>query len=82
MKFDESTLGIGMGAGVVAAVYAIGVASAYGYSPVQRVLLPLFGMLGFVCATRLGLDLQRRCETYQRLLRKHGIDPEACAERA
>ena len=76
MKFDESTLGIGMGAGIIAAIYAITVASAYGYSPLQRVLLPVFGTLGFACAMQLGLGLQRRCERYQQLLRKHGIDPE------
>ena len=75
MKFDDSTLGIGIGAGVVAAIYAIAVASAYGYSPLQRLSLPVFGTLGFVCAIRLGINLQRRCDRYQGLLRKHGIDP-------
>lgn len=77
VKYDESTLGMGIGAGLVAAIYAITVASAYGYSPIQRLALPIFGTLGLVCAMWLGLDLQRRCERYQALLRKHGIDPES-----
>ncbi len=63
-----------MGAGLVAAIYAITVASEYGYSPLQRLSLPLFGTLGLVCAMRLALDLQHRCERYEQLLRKHGID--------
>jgi hypothetical protein len=77
MKLNDSTLGIGMGAGLVAAIYAIGVASRYGYPPLQRLALPIFGMLGFACTMHMALELQRRCELFQHLLRKHGIDPEA-----
>jgi hypothetical protein len=76
MKFSETTIGMGMGMGVVAATYAIGVASQHGYPPLQRLLLPVSGALGFVCAVRAGLDLQARCERYARLLQKNGIDPE------
>jgi hypothetical protein len=75
MKFGESTIGVGMGVGVVAATYAIGIATQHGYPPLQRLLLPVSGALGFVCAMCAGLDLQERCERYERLLRKNGIDP-------
>ena len=75
MKFGEATIGMGMGAGVVAATYAIGIASQHGYPPLQRLLLPVSGALGFVCAVSAGLDLQQRCERYERLLRKNRIDP-------
>jgi hypothetical protein len=75
MKFGETAIGMGMGVGFVAATYAIGVASQHGYPPLQRLLLPVSGALGFVCAMRAGLDLQRRCERYEHLLRKNGFDP-------
>jgi hypothetical protein len=75
MKFGESTIGAGIGLGVVAAIYAIGIATQHGYPPLQRLLLPVSGALGFVCAISVGLDLQERCQRYERLLRKNGIDP-------
>ena len=66
-----------MGAGVVAAIYATTVASAYGYShPFSVFCSRSLGRLDSLVRYNLGSTLAPVRYRYQQLLRKHGIDPE------
>jgi hypothetical protein len=58
---------MGMGVVAVAAIYARCFATQHGYPPPQRLLLLAFEALGFVCAMRLGLDLQEQRKRYKPL---------------
>jgi|HubBroStandDraft_2_1064218.scaffolds.fasta_scaffold181776_2 hypothetical protein len=79
MKFQMSTatLGMGLAAGFVAAVFSIGHTLQYG-SPIGRALLGGAAATGLVAVfnyVKWADDLQTRCERYEDALRRNGIDP-------
>jgi hypothetical protein len=79
MKFPLSAapLSMGLGAGFVAAVYAIGAEMHY-VGALARVLLSIGAVAGIVSSftwTGWADDLQTRCERYEQVLREHGISP-------
>jgi hypothetical protein len=72
MKLSTPFLGMGMGGGLVAAVYAIGVEIQY-ISHVMSVILVACASIGLLCASVVFAKLQQRCDRYERLLSENKI---------
>jgi hypothetical protein len=75
MALQESTLGMGIGAGFCAMVTIFFVQLAYA-SPVMRTILILFVGSGAVCTFIEYRRTQARLARYERALRAQGLDPE------
>jgi len=74
MKFSASTLGIGMGAGLVEAIFCVTAEMRRG-GPIAWFVLGACLIGGIGCALTWSSGIQSRCDRYQEALRKHGIDP-------
>jgi hypothetical protein len=72
MKLSTPFIGMGMGGGLVVAIYAIGVDVQYA-GPVMRIVLPACAAIGLYCASVAYQDVRKRCDRYERLLAAHGI---------
>ena len=75
MALQDSTLGMGIGAGFCAMVTVFFVQLEYAV-PAMRLVLTLFGLSGAVCTVIEYRRTQGLLQRYERALRQHGIDPE------
>lgn len=75
-RIRVAPLGIGLAAGLVSAVFAIGIVMQIA-PPFGRVLLAggsITGFVSLILCVRWAEDLEARCEQYEEALRKHGIE--------
>ncbi len=75
MALQESTLGMGIGAGFCAVVTVFFVQLEYA-TPVMRAVLVLFGTAGAICTSIAYRRTQARLGRYEQALRRLGMDPE------